>query len=364
MKKVGVSDITADQFMYILIGAMIGTGILSLPNSMAKVAKQDGWISVFISLWYPLYIVIIGIYFSKRFPNDDILSLSKKCFGKFVGSILCLLFTLQFLVDLVSVSAGYSNISRVYIVDFLTPLKVILLVLILGLYVAFQGLKIIGRLSEISFYFLIVLLFVPLIVLRDGSFLNVSPVFGSGIKPILSGSKDAIFSYAGIEMIFFIYPHVNDKKEIANKALKSVIGTAFIYTYITFTTIYYMGPDAIVKSFWSVMVINETFNLPFINSFRFIFMFFWSLLIYKTIANLYYALSYGLSNATIKFRIQKVCFFIYPFVLYIALNYGNEISRRDLIGKISPFITYYNLIYITILSIIIHFKKENKNETA
>lgn len=364
MKKAGVSDITANQFMYILIGAMIGTGILSLPNAMAKISRQDGWISAFIALWYPLYIVIIGIYFSKKYPNDDILSLSKKCFGKFLGSILCLLFTLQFLVDIVSVSAGYSNISRVYIVDFLIPLKVIILVLLLGLYGAFQGLKIVGRISEVSFYFLMVLLFVPLLALREGSFLNVSPMFGSGIKSILKASNEAIFSYAGIEVIFFIYPHVNDKKEIANKALKSVISTAIIYAYITFMTIYYIGPDVIVKSFWSVMVINETVNLPFINSFRFIFMFFWSLIIYKTIVNLYYALSYGLSNATFKFRIQKVCFFIYPFILFISLKYDNPMSRRDLIQKISPLITYYNLIYITILSIIIHFKKENKNEAA
>lgn len=364
MKKVGVSDITANQFMYILVGVMIGTGILSLPNSMAKEANQDGWISAFIALWYPLYIVIIAIYFSKKYPNDDILSISKKCFGKFIGSILCLIFTIQFLVDLISVTAGYSNISRVYIVDFFTPSKVILLVLLLGLYGAFQGLKIVGRISEMSFYFLVVLMFVPLIAFRDGSTLNISPILGSGIKCILKGSKNAIFTYAGVEMIFFIYPHVTEKKEIARKAIKSVFICAFIYSYFTFMTIYYMGPDVITKSFWSVMVINETVNLPFINSFRFIFMFFWSLIIYKTIVNLYYSLSFGLSNATFKFRIQKLCFFIFPFILYLSIKYGNEISRRDIIHKVSPLITYYNLIYITILSVIIHFKKENKNENG
>lgn len=364
MKKVGVSEITANQFMYILIGAMIGTGILSLPGAMAKISKQDGWASAFIAIWYPLYIAIVGVYFSKKYPNDDILSVSKKCFGNFLGSILCLLFTLQFLLDIVSVSAGYSNISRVYIIDFLTPVKVLLLILLLGLYGAFQGLKIVGRLSEISFYFLVVLLFVPLLALREGSFLNVSPMFGSGIKTILKGSKEAIFSYAGIEMIFFIYPHVTEKKEIANKALKSVITTAFIYSYITYMTIFFMGPDVILKSFWPLMVINETVNLPFINSFRFIFMFFYSLIIYKTIVNLYYALSYGLSNATFKFRIQKVSFFIYPFLLYLTVRYGNEISRREFIGKLSPITTYYNLFYITILSIIIHFKKGKKNENT
>lgn len=364
MKKAGVSDITVNQFMYILVGTMIGTGVLSLPNSMAKSAKQDGWVSAFIGSWYPLYIVILGIYFLKKYPSEDILSISKKCFGKFFGSFLCLIFTFQFLVDLVSVTAGFSNISRVYIVDFLSPAKVISVTLLLGLYGTFQGLKVVGRISEISFFFLITLLFVPLIVLRDGTLLNVSPIFGSGIKSILKASKDAIYTYAGIEIIFFIYPHVKDKKDLAKKALKGVFTTAGIYAYITFMTIFYMGPDSILSAFWSVMIINETVNLPFINSFRFIFMFFWSLMIYKTIVNLYYGLSYGLSNAAIKFSIQKLCFIIYPFILFITIKYGNEISRRNLLEKLSPIITYYNLIYLTILSILIHFKKVNKNETT
>jgi spore germination protein (amino acid permease) len=364
MKKVGVNDITANQFMYILIGTMIGTGVLSLPNNMAKGAKQDGWISVFIALWYPLYIVILGIYFSKKYPNKDILAISKECFGKFIGSLLSLLFTIQFLIGLISVSAGFSNISRVYIVDFLTPDKIISVVLLLGLYGTFQGLKVAGRISQMSYYFLIALLFVPLIVLRDGSLLNISPIFGSGIKKILKTSNDAIFAYSGIEIIFFIYPYVAEKKEIAKRSIRGVLVTTAIYTYITFMTIFYMGPDAILQAFWSVMVINETVNLPFINSFRFIFMFFWSLMIFKTIVNLYYSLSYGLSNSTFKFSVQKVCFFMYPFLLFFAIKYGNEISRRSLLEKLNPIIVYFNLIYLTLLGIVVHFKKVNKNEIS
>ncbi|MFL0269205.1 GerAB/ArcD/ProY family transporter [Candidatus Clostridium radicumherbarum] len=364
MKKVGVNDITANQFMYILIGTMIGTGVLSLPNNMAKGAKQDGWISVIIALWYPLYVVILGIYISKKYPNEDILKVNKKCFGNFIGSLLSLLFTLQFLIGLLSVSAGFSNVSRVYIVDFLTPSKIISVILILGLYGTFQGLKVVGRISEVSYYFLIALLFVPLIVLRDGSVLNISPVFGSGIKKIVQTSNNAIFAYSGIEIIFLIYPYVTEKKEIAKRAVTGVLVTAAIYTYVTFMTIFYMGPDAILQAFWSVMVINETVNLPFINSFRFIFMFFWSLMIFKTIVNQYYSFTYGLSNSTFKFRVQKVCFFIYPFLLVLTIKYGNEISRRNLLEKLNPIIICFNLIYLTLLGIIVHFKKVNKNEIS
>ena len=364
MKKVGSNEITYHQFMYMIIGTMIGTGVLSLPNQMVKAAWQDGWISALIGAWYPVYIVIIAVYISKKFPNDDIFSLSKKCFGKFIGSILSILFTFQFLIDLESVTAGFTNVARVYIVQFLTPIKIIIAILIIGLYGTFQGLKVIGRINEIAFYFLIVLLFLPLIAFKDGSLLNVSPFLGSGIKNILSGSLEAGFAYAGVEIIFLIQPKVNDKKNIKSAAVKSVLIIAFMYTYLTFTTIYFLGPDIVIKPYWSIMTLNETINLPFINSFRFIFMYFWSIIIFKTVINLYYSFTYGLSNSFKKLKIQKICFLIYPILVFIIYRYGNEAMRRSIIGKVSPIITGFNIVFTTFLAIIVHFKKGENNENS
>ena len=364
MKKVGSDQITYQQFMYIIIGTMVGTGVLTLPNQMAKIAHQDGWLSALIGAWYPLYIVIAAIYMAKKFPKDDIFSLSKKCLGKFIGSIVSLVLTFQFFIGMASVTAGFTNIARVYIAQFLTPIKLIPIILMVGLYGTYQGLKIVGRANEIVFYLMILLLFIPLVALRDGSLLNVSPFLGSGVKNILKGSMQAGFAYTGVEIIFLIHPNMIDKKNLKSAALKSVAIIAFIYTYLTFMTIYYIGPDIIEKPHWSVMLINETVNLPYINSFRFIFMYLWSIIIFKTVINLYYSFTYGLSNSFIKLKQQKICFLIYPIAIYIVYKYGSEMIRRQVIGKVAPIITIFNLLFITVLAIIVYFKKGEKNENA
>ncbi len=64
---------------------MLGVGILSLPNDVIKIAKQDGWISVLLGAIYPLYMVFIATYLSKNYPKDNMLTLSKKFFGKILG---------------------------------------------------------------------------------------------------------------------------------------------------------------------------------------------------------------------------------------------------------------------------------------
>lgn len=364
MNKVGKNEITYHQFMYIVVGTMIGTGILNLPNQMAKSAGQDGWLSALIGAWYPLYIALMAISISKKFPKDDVFSLCKKIFGKFLGSILSILFTFQFFIEMASVTSGFTNINRVYIVQFLTPIKIIIAILLIGLYGTYQGLKVIGRINEMVFYLMILFLFIPLVALRDGSILNVSPFLGSGIKKIIKGSMNAGFAYTGIEIIFLIYPNMNDKKKLKGAALKSIGIISFIYTYITFMTIYYMGPDVVIKPYWSVMMLNETINLPFINSFRFIFMFLWGIIIFKTVINLYYSFTYGLSNFLIKLKVDKICFLVYPFAVYIVYKYGNEVIRREIIRKLSPLMSIFNLVFTTLLAVIVHFKKGGNNESS
>lgn len=92
MKKVGSNSITPSEVTFLLIGSMIGVGILSLPNDLVVVAKQDAWISAFIGAVYPLYMVIIASTLCKKHPKKNILALSKMCFGKFIGSILNIIF--------------------------------------------------------------------------------------------------------------------------------------------------------------------------------------------------------------------------------------------------------------------------------
>jgi len=72
--------------------------------------------------------------------------------------------------------------------------------------VSYKGIKTLGRLNEVSFYLSICLIIIPAGILAYGSFLNLTPVFGSGLKNIVKGSKNTVFAYSGMEIIFLIYP--------------------------------------------------------------------------------------------------------------------------------------------------------------
>lgn len=362
MNKLESNNITPGEFTCLLIGSMIGVGILSLPNDLVNVAKQDSWISAAIGAVYPLYMVIVASFLWKKHPQENILFLSKKYLGKYLGNILNLIFLLYFVLFTTSVAFGVSLILETLISNFLSTSKILLIIFFLAAYTSMKGLKLLGRLNQLMFLYTIFLSFILAVALLRGTYLNICPILGSGILNIIKASKNSAFAYGGIEVLFLIYPYVTDKKKITKSSLLSVIITALIYSWVTFITIYYLGIDIVPKIEWSVNSVTKTLEIPVINNFRFIFTILWATIIYKTISNHYFITAFILKDFFKKIPIKKIIYALYPLMLYLSLRYKNSADRLNFLNYIIPKYTLFNMIYVALITIIIYLKKDNLHE--
>ena len=362
MKKVGSNAITPGELTFLLIGSMVGVGILSLPNDLVVLSKQDAWISAFIGSIYPLYMVIISSLLCKMNPKKNILILSRKCFGKLIGSILNIVFLLYFVLLTTSVAFQVSLIKGTLIVPFLSIQKILIVILSLAAYTAIKGLKVLARINQLMFILTIILSLILFTALFEGKYLNILPILGSGVLNIVKSSEKSSFAYGGIEIIFLIYPFITDKTKIMKSSLKSVLITAILYTWITFVTIYYVGIDIIPKMLWSVNMVAKTIQIPVVNNFKFIFLVIWALIICKTIANNYFAVALILNDFFIKTETKKIIYIIYPLIFYLALQYSNLSTCTTFLKYIIPKYTLFNITYVSLITLIIYFKKDNQNE--
>ena len=361
MNKKEYELLSSSEVTYLLVGLLIGMGALALPNDVMATAKQDGWISVLLGAVYPLLIMFLSVYILKNNPGVNILSISRNFFGKTIGNILNLLFAFQFAFYCTAVTAGCSNILRLYVVSFLEPIKIFILIFVIAAYASSRGLKVVARVNEIVFYLTVLIVILPIMALKDGSVLNISPILGSGIKNIILGTKETIFAYASSEAILLIPLFIRDKNKIKSSFFKAIVYTALIYTWITFITIYYLGPDIIPKSLWGFISVTDSVKVPVINNFRFIFMYLWTIIILKTITNEYYFITFVLSDVTkIKRKIVNIC--IFPLLLYFTTLFGNEAQRRKIIAAVVVKLTLFNIIFIVLIALIIFVKKVMKDE--
>lgn len=352
------------EIIALLVGNMVGIGILSLPGSVVKDAKQSGWISVIIGGIYPLVFGSFAIYLCRKHSDENILNLSKRYLGYIFGNLLNLIFLSFFTINVIAVTTGFTNVLTVYGTPFLKPLKILLVITITVAYISNLGLKTIGRLNKISLFLIISLNLLLLSALRKGNYLNLFPVFGGGIKNIISASKDSAFSYGGIEIIFLIYPYIRNKDRIKSIVIKASTITIAIYTWITFATIYYLGHRFILKNMWPLLMLTESIDLPIVNSFRLVFLFLWSIVMLKLIVNDYYAAIFIFKDVFRNKAFKNAHLWFIPVVIFISVIVGNEMQRRAVLDFIIPKITIYNLFYVLLITIMSVLKDKNMNKNS
>lgn len=361
MKQYDAFTLTPSQLTTFLIDSMLGIGVLSLANSAALHAKQDGWLSPILGSIYPLYIVFLAILMSNRHPNEGITDLSKKYYGKFIGSILNLFLAATYIFFTCSILDGLSNVLMIYAVPYLSPFKIIALCILVVSYAASKNIEALSKMNRIVFYISFVLFFIPLPALLEGSFLNVKPGFQASVIDHAKAAKDTLFSYAGIELIFILYPFVKEKKKIKTASLKAVGFITVVYTWFTFVTFYYLGIYVIPKYEWSFLAVTDAVRIPVITNFRFFFIVIYILVMLRTISNNYYGSAFVLKELWNRPKLDRFVYFLAPIITFIAIKMDNEVNRRTTVDKVIGYVTVFNLIWITLMVILIYVKKKGCN---
>lgn len=362
MKKVESNLLTPNQFTKIIVLSIIGIGIFNLPNDMVKGAKQDGWISIIIGVIYPLFIVLMASFFSKIYPDKNILVLSKKYLGNILGSIMNFIFLLVFIIYIVFEAVGVSNLLRTYVIDFLSSFRFLIIVIPLTAFTAYKGLKVLSFISEIVFFNVIIVVIITLISLYRGSYLNVMPILQGGILNVIKNAKNSLYAYAGVEVILLIYPRISDTKKITFSSIKAILITCIVNTWFTFVTIYYFGVNIINKTFWAGLYIVESLRIPLINNFRLSAMFLY-IFVSINILCVYYYCCGAIAKDFIK-NLSRKKFFLatVPLMIILCLLIKNEVMRREYFSRIFPFTVAFNIFYVSIISLLIIVKKGINHE--
>lgn len=351
------NSLTASETTYILVGTMVGIGILGLPGTLAQKVYQDAWIAAGLGAFLPLYYAALGYYLCKWQGDKDVLVLCTNYFGPVFGRLLNLGFLGFFMLNLIAVLSGFSNLFRLYATPFLPSIKVILLTCTISAYTATRGLKTLGKINQIAFFLSILMFLLCVEAFRKGSYYNVMPIMQAPIIEIVKSTKDSLFSYCGMELFFILYPFMENRKNVGSLLIKAVTITFCLYTIVTFLTIYYMGPEMVVKSSWPVVSVFESIQIPIINSFRFIFTMLWVIIALKSISNYHFASLFTLSNIIGEKKVNTINIAVFSLSVILAMQLTNETVRRAFLDKIMPVYTLCICLYFTIIFIFSWFKR-------
>lgn len=353
--------LTENQLTFLIIGFALGPAFLRLPNALCLIAMQDSWISAMIALIFPIYILIMANYIIGKHPKENLLIINKKYFGHMIGTFFNFIFLFEVIFYACTIILDFSTVSRIYIVAFLTPTKVVLTTILVCVYACNRGLKVLGRINEIVTYMLILIILFSLSALQYGNILNIQPIMGSGFKNILMATKETSYFYTGFEFLLLYHPFAKDSKDIRKASIKATAIAGLLWIWTVFVTIFYLGIDIIPKSFYSFVLVFESIHIPIINNFRYVAMFTWTLVSLRIISNYYFSASYILNNIT-KMQIKKLNLLLAPIIFLLCTKVIQVVFKQEQLMLLSNILILFNIIFLLILSLLVFIKSKSRKQ--
>lgn len=272
MNKYAMNGITLMQYIFLIQGAQVGTGILSLPRVLAENSGTDGWVNILIAWGINCFAGWVILLTLRKYPDFALPDLFAHLFGKWIGKLL--------LLPLIAYYAFFAWIIMINTMLFIkawflpkTPGFLILLLLAIPGYLVVQhGLRVQARYAEFVFY---LMMWVPLIflaTLKHGHWLHLLPVLKEGWEPILHGLPKTVFAFAGNEVLFFIYPFLKKKQYAVHGMLIANTMTMFLYLYVTIICFVFYTPDGITTLNQPVLSLLKTIEFRFVERVDMIFL--------------------------------------------------------------------------------------------
>lgn len=193
MKK--INSFEYETLIWFLIRACFITASSSL---IIEIAEEEALLSIIIGILLGIIPFVIYEYFKHKYPSKNIIEINQKLFGKFSNIINFIIFLTIFIFTIITfwMLTNFINTQFLY----KTPFFVIGLALIIPVaYINLKGLKVIGKVSLLSFY----ISFVFIILILSGI---ISGIYIDNIKPFFVHTPNQILYASLIFLCFNVLP--------------------------------------------------------------------------------------------------------------------------------------------------------------
>ncbi|WP_226038249.1 GerAB/ArcD/ProY family transporter [Aquibacillus saliphilus] len=354
--------IRAFYLFFIIANIQNGTGIMGVPRYIYKEAKQDSWVSILIAGLFIHIVVFVMFQILNKYENTDIFGIQVDLFGNWVGKILGTIFITYVFGSLLTVLINYIQVVQVFIFPTLSRWMITILLLLIVTYAVLGGLRVAVGVAFIFFIlsiWLVIFLYKPMTLTDFGHF---KPLLEASPKELLLGAKATSYSFLGLEILFFIYPFIDNKKKAQLPTQIGIATTTFIILLVTGISIGFFGGDTLEQAIWPVLILYKLIEYTLIERFDIIVVSQWMMVIIPIMILLSWMITYGVKRLY-KISQKKTLFVVILLLLICGGTIKNQYTIETIIDYVAQIGFWIVIIYPLILyPLVLIKKKTNKNK--
>ncbi|MEH7301599.1 GerAB/ArcD/ProY family transporter [Neobacillus drentensis] len=348
--------ITSHQAVMFITNFILGAGILTLPRTTTeKIKTPDSWIAVIVSGLIIILVAVIILKLCQRYPTETFFQFNQRLLGKWIGSMLSLTVVCYYIALSAYEVRTMAETTRLFLLQGTPPWAIMMPFLWIGLYLVQGGVNAIARLLEIIFpitvLFFLLVMFLGIELFEVD---NLRPVLGSGVKPVLNGLTTSSLSFAGFEILLFIYMFMKEK----NKVIKvPLLGVGIPFIFYTITVVIVIGSlsvDSVVSQTWPVLTFIRSFEITGLLFERFdsLILVIWIMQIFATYVIALFIATLGLHQIFSK-NTHVFIYSLLPLIYLVSMipkNINEVFKMADMIGNFAFYLFFIIPMVLFIIS--------------
>lgn len=234
--------ITTLQVTAILVNSIAPSAVLQLPAHVIHIVRQDGWITMMIALCAGLIFTYVIGNICNMSEGKPFMSWLESRLGRGIALVTGVCLCLYYFI----VSVGVVRNFSIFVQDQLlksTPMLVIAMVIVLvSIYIVWQGAEAMARIHYVVFLFAILLLFI-IVSLLWGQFkwTHFQPMLEATPFHHMSALPFPIAWLSEITAVLFLLPYFEKPSNGARAALWATVISGLIMTLSVFQIIAVFG---------------------------------------------------------------------------------------------------------------------------
>ncbi|MFC4024573.1 GerAB/ArcD/ProY family transporter [Oceanobacillus longus] len=318
----------AFYLFFIISSIQLGVGMLGSPTYIFAEARQDSWISVIITSIFVIFVLFVMLLILKQYENADILGIQVDIFGKWFGKLLGFVYIVYFASALLSVVITYIEVVQIFLFPEISTFTMGLILLILIIYTVLGGIRVIIGVCFIFFLFphwLLLLLIEPLM---DIDITHFQPVMQASLVELLQGAKASAYTFSGFEILFMLYPFIQNKEKAKLPVILGSLWTSWIILLTTIIVIGFFSADQISRREWSVLGLFKVQTFSFVERFDFVVVAEWMMVVTPNMVLLMWGVTHGMKRL---FLVpQKITLYVASALLLVVcifMDYHFQIQK-------------------------------------
>ncbi|WP_350344098.1 GerAB/ArcD/ProY family transporter [Proteinivorax tanatarense] len=334
MKRHEQRKISQFEWYSILLGALIGVGITTLPREITATAGRDGWVTVTVATVLVLLYSQICIYYAKMFPDKTLAQSSVLVLGKYLGSALIVLYAIYTFFTAAIVLRMFMELVYVYLQITVPLLFAMFINMVVIVYLSRCGLSTVARFTIVVLYATAPLFFLFFQPIMFREYVNLLPVFEKGIAPSLLATQEAVLAFLGVELILIFYPYINNKNSFSKVTTLAIGSVWFIYTSIIVVIVMMMGIEQVEITYWPFLEYMKLVEMEIFERLDTLFIYMWTSKVLLVAGIQYFAGTFSLAHLTNKDYHDIWTLACWPIVIAITWYPDSTPQIEELAGYV------------------------------